>query len=135
MSEDTVVPYLENYEYDDGGNLVSVRHVGAQNYTRTLIVDASSNRAQATSEYAPLGIEDAFDENGNRRVLARGQDLYWTARDQLARAVVVRRESPGNDEERYAYRSDGARLRKRRSWWVGTSERTSEALYLPGIER
>ena len=122
--------YRQHYSYDAGGNLLTLRHIGEQNYTRSLTVAEHSNRA-VPSPGDPLA---AFDANGNLLQLQPGQPLLWNARNQLHSARQVGREDGDNDEEHYRYGGDGLRLRKVVTRVVAGRTQTSETRYLPGLE-
>lgn len=121
--------YGQQYHYDASGNLLSLRHVGQQDYTRSLNVAADSNRAVP----APGNPLEAFDGNGNLLQLAPGQPLQWNARNQLHSTRQVAR-TDGDDEEHYRYGGNRLRLRKVISRRVAGRQRRSETRYLPGLE-
>jgi insecticidal toxin complex protein TccC len=123
--------YRQHYEYDASGNLLELRHVGQQSYTRTLDVADHSNHA-VPAPGDPVG---AFDANGNLLELAAGQPLHWNARNQLHRTRQVAREEGMDDEEHYRYGSDGLRLRKVSTRLVAGRLQFNETRYLPGLER
>lgn len=122
--------YRQHYTYDAGGNLLTLRHIGEQNYTRSLTVAEHSNRA-VPSPGDPLA---AFDANGNLLQLQPGQPLLWNARNQLHGSRQVGREDGDNDEEHYRYGGDGLRRRKVVTRVVAGRTQTSETRYLPGLE-
>ena len=122
--------YRQHYDYDASGNLVELRHVGQQSYTRTMNVSDRSNHA-VPSPADPL---TAFDTNGNLRQLGAGQPLQWNARNQLHCTRQVARERGENDEEHYRYGSDGLRVRKVVTRVVAGRVQHSDTRYLPGLE-
>ena len=125
--------YTQTYSYDEAGNLLEMRHVGAQSFTRTMRVASDSNRS------VPEGESDAdfaagFDANGNLQELVRGQLLSWDARNQLQHVTAVKREDGPDDTETYVYDGGGQRCRKVRSAQTDSRTLTSEVRYLPGLE-
>ncbi|RRV06665.1 RHS repeat protein, partial [Pseudomonas sp. v388] len=82
--------YTQNYDYDAAGNLLQMRHVGAQNFTRTLRVAENSNRSLPEGE-VDVDFAEAFDANGNLLQLVRGQTLDWDVRNQLQQITTVSR--------------------------------------------
>src|SRR4051812_32986937 len=40
-----IANYRQSYDYDAAGNLLQIRHVGAQTFTRTMLVAPDSNRS------------------------------------------------------------------------------------------
>lgn len=126
-----IANYTQSYEYDAGGNLLQMRHVGAQPFTRVMRVAPNSNRSLPEGE---LDFEAGFDANGNLQQLVRGQDLSWDARNQLRQIITVQRYEGPSDSEVYIYDGNGQRCRK-----VSTTQAASRALinevrYLPGLE-
>ncbi|WP_409077249.1 RHS repeat domain-containing protein, partial [Pseudomonas cichorii] len=68
--------YTQSYDYDAAGNLLQMRHVGAQSFTRTMKVATDSNRSLPEGE-TDADFETGFDANGNLLQLIRGQALEW----------------------------------------------------------
>lgn len=125
--------YTQNYDYDAGGNLLEMRHVGAQSFTRRMKVDPNSNRSLPEGGLDP-NFEKGFDANGNLQQLIRGQDLRWDLRNQLRSVSAVERESSSNDEERYMYDGSGQRCRKIRSTLAKSRMLVGEVRYLTALE-
>ncbi|MBX8569828.1 hypothetical protein K5D36_09080, partial [Pseudomonas cichorii] len=92
--------YTQNYDYDSAGNLLQMRHVGAQNFTRTLRVAEDSNRSLPEDE-TDADFDTGFDPNGNQLQLIRGQTLAWDVRNQLQQITTVTRATETSDYERY----------------------------------
>lgn len=127
--------YTQHYQYDAGGNLFELRHVGNQSYTRSLAVDNDTNRALPLPDNgAPPDLSGGFDANGNRLLLDAGQSMHWDARNQLRSVDQVTRNENVNDAERYAYGGDGMRVRKVRTTLAGALTHIAETRYLPGLE-
>ncbi|WP_349969697.1 RHS repeat-associated core domain-containing protein [Pseudomonas caspiana] len=125
--------YTQNYEYDAGGNLLEMRHVGAQLFTRTMEVAPHSNRSLPADE-VDVDFENGFDANGNLLQLVRGQDLSWDARNQLRQITTVRRDDGPSDIETYIYDGGGQRCRKISSAQTQSRTLITEVRYLPGLE-
>ncbi|MCV4266769.1 RHS repeat domain-containing protein [Pseudomonas capsici] len=125
--------YTQTYDYDSAGNLLQMRNVGAQAFTRTMRVTPDSNRSLPAGE-VDTDFNEAFDANGNLLQLIRGQTLEWDVRNQLQQITTVTRATEASDHERYIYDGQGQRCRKISS--VQTSSRTlsNEVRYLPGLE-
>lgn len=122
--------YRELYEYDGSGNLLSLRHIGQPQWTRTFTVAPDSNRALPE----PADPATGFDPNGNLLELGPGQPLHWSARNQLLGTRQVARGEGGDDEEHYRYGADGQRVRKVVTRRVAGRMQRSETRYLPGLE-
>ncbi|MHA6195509.1 RHS repeat domain-containing protein [Pseudomonas wadenswilerensis] len=122
--------YRQEYEYDASGNLLSLKHVGQQPYTRSMNVADHSNRAVP----APGDPLTAFDPNGNLLDLDAGQPLQWNARNQLHSTRQVARPDGEDDQEHYRYGGDGLRVRKVCTRLVAGRMRLNETRYLPGLE-
>lgn len=126
-----LVNYNQSYTYDSGGNLISLRHVGACTYTREMLVEPHSNR----SVLKDVGyFAAAFDANGNQQQLQPGQCLSWDQRNQLREVTPVERVDTVNDVERYIYDGSGQRVRKIRSTEARSVTHQAEVRYLPGLE-
>ena len=128
-----IANYTQSYEYDAGGNLLEMRHVGAQLFTRTMRVALDSNRSLPADE-VDVDFENGFDANGNLLQLVRGQDLSWDTRNQLRHITTVQRDDGPSDIETYIY--DGGAQRCRKVSSAQTQNRTliNEVRYLPGLE-
>jgi len=125
--------YTQAYDYDAGGNLLQMRHVGAQNFTRTLRVAPDSNRSLPEGE-VEVEFDAGFDANGNLLQLVRGQSLSWDARNQLQQITTLHRDEEPDDTERYVYDGQGQRCRKIGSTQAQNRTLTNEVRYLPGLE-
>ncbi|HEY1749690.1 MAG TPA: SpvB/TcaC N-terminal domain-containing protein [Caulobacteraceae bacterium] len=92
--------YAETFAYDDGGNMVRLRHQAAHgDWISELPVEALSNRLAG----AP------YDAAGNLLALD-GAQLSWDVRGRLAAATLVARPGGDDDGERYLYDADGERM-------------------------
>ncbi|MBX8498152.1 RHS repeat domain-containing protein [Pseudomonas cichorii] len=129
--------YTQTYDYDAGGNLQQLTHVGSQNHSRTLVTASHSNRSLPVVNNQPPSEEEiaaAFDANGNLLALQAGQTLNWDLRNQLQEVKPVVRESGLDDSERYIYDASGQRLRKVRTTQAKAVTHLAEVRYLPGLE-
>jgi len=127
--------YRQHYRYDAGGNLLELRHLGAQNYTRTFQVAPHSNRTLPVENSSIAdNFDSAFDANGNLAQLQPGQLLSWNLRNQLSLVNPVSREAAPDDSERYIYDASGSRLRKVRHNQASGRSLQAEVRYLPGLE-
>jgi insecticidal toxin complex protein TccC len=129
--------YTQQYEYDAGGNLQTLVHVGAQNHTRSFATSQISNRSLLQTAEQPPSEEQitaGFDAAGNLRELQPGQVLSWDLRNQLSQVTPVKRESAANDSEVYRYDAAGMRVRKVRTSQARTVTHLGEVRYLPGLE-
>ncbi|WP_339499595.1 C2H2-type zinc finger protein [Pseudomonas silesiensis] len=130
-----LVNYREEYDYDAGDNLLELRHLGEQPFTRRWAVAADSNRSLIVHDGDPLpDFARAFDGNGNQTHLLRGQLMQWDARNQLHQVSPVQREDGPDDTELYRYGGGGKRLRKVRCALTAGRSVLSEVRYLPGLE-
>lgn len=125
--------YTQHYDYDIAGNLLQMRHVGAQPFTRTLRVAPLSNRSLPEGE-VDVDFDTAFDANGNSLQLVRGQTLEWDLRNQLQQITTVTRATAANDNEHYIYEGQGQRCRKIHSAQTSSRTLSHEVRYLPGLE-
>ncbi|WP_122604007.1 RHS repeat domain-containing protein [Pseudomonas viridiflava] len=125
--------YTQTYDYDAAGNLLTMRHVGEQSFTRTMRVAPDSNRSLPEGE-VDTDFADSFDANGNLLHLIRGQSLGWDVRNQLHQIITVQRESGLSDKERYVYDGQGQRVRKINSAQASGRTLINEVRYLPGLE-
>ncbi|RMQ47354.1 YD repeat-containing protein [Pseudomonas cichorii] len=125
--------YTQNYDYDAGGNLLQMRHVGAQSFTRTMRVALDSNRSLSEGE-TDADFESGFDANGNLLQLVRSQALEWDLRNQLQQITTVTRATKASDHERYIYDGQGLRCRKINSAQASNHTLVGDVRYLPGLE-
>ena len=130
-SPDQFANYTQRYNYDAGGNLVRLQHVGAHSHTREMQIAAFSNRGVVKNQGEP---DAAFDANGNVQQLQPGQALAWDLRNQLRQVTPVERTEAANDTERYTYDSAGQRVRKTRFTQARNRTHQAEVRYLPGLE-
>lgn len=123
--------YTQTFTYDAGGNLTTLRHVGARSFTREMDVAALSNRSVIKGE---LDLDTAFDGDGNLLQLQPGQRLEWDARNQLRQVTPVERAGADDDYECYIYDAGGQRVRKLRCTQAHGVTHRAQVRYLPGLE-
>ena len=128
-----IANYTQTYDYDAAGNLLEMRHMGAQSFTRTMRVAPDSNRSLPEGE-SDADFAAGFDANGNLQALVRGQSLSWDARNQLRQVTSIKRDDGPDDTETYVYNSKGQRCRKVNSAHTGSRTLTCEVRYFPGLE-
>jgi len=127
--------YTQHYRYDEAGNLLELKHEGAQPYSRAMQIAEDSNRSLPWQEgEAPPDFGAQFDANGNLQTLTAGQPLRWDARNRLLEVNALTRTDGANDHERYAYDAGGMRLRKTATAQAKTVQHSREVRYLPGLE-
>lgn len=131
-----LLPYSESYLYDQGGNMLELRHVrDGNNYTRRFAVDESSNRSlPRTEKLSTPEFITRFDAAGNLLFLQPGSTLQWGLRNQLRKIIAVTRADEDNDEEVYIYDGGDQRARKLRTSKTQGTLRRDEVYYLPGLE-
>jgi RHS repeat-associated protein len=147
--------YLEQYEYDEVGNFISLIHRGsdpanpgwtrAYTYNETSQLERSrkSNRltrttvGSITEAYSIDG--DGYDPHGNMLHMPQLQIMQWDFRDQLCmtqRQKVNDQDAEGiqkqGERTYYVYDATGQRLRKVTEHPNGT--RKDERIYLGGFE-
>lgn len=125
--------YTQSYDYDRAGNLLQMRHLGAQPFTRTMLVATDSNRSLPEAEM-DVGLAEGFDANGNLLHLVRGQALEWDTRNRLRQITSVARATAVSDHQRYVYDGAGQRCRKIDQVLAAGRTLSSEVRYLPGLE-
>ena len=127
--------YTQTYSYDDGGNLIELRHQrdGASR-TRRMYIDDQSNRGvrRETGDDEP-DFSNWFDLHGNQRRLRHGPTLHWNKRDELEHIDLVVRPDSANDAEYYRY-SQGVRVFKRHETFAPGANHFHQVRYLPGLE-
>lgn len=124
--------YSQSWCYDAGGNLLEQRHSGKP--THFMDIDPVSNRGLTRVEGQVPDFDAGFDDNGNLSVLAPGQPMCWTVRNELGEILLVSRADGQNDSERYVYDAAGMRVRKVRVAQAASVTRKAEVRYLPGLE-
>ncbi len=131
--------YIQTFDYDAGGNLeILHHHADSASRTERTAVATLSNRSlpwgDGIESPGDSEIDAAYDACGNLKVLQRGQTLHWDARNRLRQVDQVVREDEPADTEIYVYDGDDQRVRKIRTAYTGTLNRTHETRYLPGVE-
>ncbi|WP_432218662.1 RHS repeat domain-containing protein [Pseudomonas kribbensis] len=128
--------YQQTYEYDLGGNLRNLIHVGPQSHGRKLQPTSYSNRSLPYEDTPPTDaqIEAAYDRRGNLLQLEPRRLLSWNLRNQLQSVSPVERASGLNDQELYLYDGNSQRVRKIRSSLTGARILVADVRYLPGLE-
>jgi len=145
LDSNQYVAYSRNYIYDDSGNLSTLTHTGAGNFTRTMITETTSNRSvqqNADGPQIPDEVASWFDSNGNLlklQVDASGTDgLAWDGSDNLQSVTLVNRSADVTQNDRELYQYCGSqRVRKQtRTLLNGESGlwEVNEVRYLPGLE-
>ncbi|WP_249485430.1 RHS repeat domain-containing protein [Pseudomonas sp. HS6] len=128
--------YQQTYEYDPGGNLLNLIHVGSQSHGRKLQPASYSNRALLYEDVPPddAQIEAVYDRRGNLLALEPGWMLSWNLRNQLQSVSPVERASGVNDRETYLYDGSSQRVRKIRALQTGARTLIADVRYLPGLQ-
>lgn len=142
------VNYTRNYNYDDSGNLSTLKHTGAASFTRTMTTESFSNRSAQQNDGGPQTPDEVtgwFDGSGNMLTLqARvpvtadsGLDpLVWDGSNNLQSVTVLSRSNGDSDREIYQY-SGSRRVRKQTRTLVNGDSKlwsVDEVRYLPGLE-
>jgi RHS repeat-associated protein len=134
ITDQTLRRYAETYQYDEVGNLVTVKHTvpadTASGWTRHYECFADSNRLHYTwtgSDRTATQIEYRYDTHGNMLNLLNvtaGQFLRWDHRDMIGSIDRI-----GGGAAHYQY--DAAKQRTRKLLKHGIVE---ERIYLGGYE-
>ena len=149
LSDDSqYVNYTRSYQYDDSGNLQTLKHSGTASFTRTMTTESTSDRSVQQNDGGPQtpdAVAGWFDANGNLLTLQarapvtddNGLDpLVWDGSNNLQSVTVLSRSSGDNNREIYQY-SGSQRVRKQtRSLANDDSQlwNVDEVRYLPGLE-
>ncbi len=131
-----LVNYVQRFEYDAAGNLLSRQHSNAAGLR--MAVSGTSNRALPGRPDGSLPdeaqIAAAHDGCGNLLRLEGIAEMHWNPRNQLAGVRQVTRDSGSDDHERYVYSADGNRVRKVSVAQARSRSLHTEVRYLPGLE-
>ncbi|WP_314417992.1 RHS repeat-associated core domain-containing protein [Pseudescherichia vulneris] len=142
------VNYTRSYRYDDSGNLATLKHAGAGNFTRIMTTDTTSNRSVQQNDGGPQtpdAVGSWFDGSGNLLTLQarvpvtddNGLDpLVWDGSNNLHSVTLMSRSSGDSDREMYQY-SGSQRVRKQTRTLVNGETQlwsVDEVRYLPGLE-
>ncbi|WP_235855217.1 RHS repeat protein [Kosakonia quasisacchari] len=134
----TYTNYSRTYTYDNAGNLTKIQHsapASGNNYTTSITVSDRSNRAViSTLTEKPADVEALFTAGGQQKLLLPGQNLLWTARQELQKVTPVTRDGAADDNESYRYDASSQRIVKVTSQLTGNSTQTKKVIYLPGLE-
>jgi RHS repeat-associated protein len=117
-SPEALQRYMEEYDYDGVGNILSLRHIGGavERWTRRYQYAADSNRLLATSLPGDGANEFSapytYDAHGNMTTLLPLPLMQWDFKDQLQASSrqVVNAGTP--ETTYYVYDAAGQRVRK-----------------------
>ncbi|MGE0791303.1 MAG: SpvB/TcaC N-terminal domain-containing protein [Sandaracinaceae bacterium] len=137
-----VIRYRRVYDYDEAGNLRGWLHrpEGASPGARLSVekrVASDSNRSFPAFGFDGLPSGDPsshFDARGQLVGLPNVRAMEWSATELLRRVVLIPRPDATDDDERYDYAADRARVRKTRRRLVEGAMETVETVYLDGCE-
>lgn len=134
----TYTHYTRTYHYDSAGNLTRIRHSApatGNSYTTEMTVSDRSNRAVTSVLTAQASdVDSLFTAGGQQKQLMLGQQLTWTARNELLKVSPVIRDGSTDDWESYRYDSRSQRVMKSSQQKTAGSIRTQRVIYLPGLE-
>ena len=125
----TLHGYTQHFSYDKGHNITKVSTRGDTDQTISFLVDNSSNRSAVNPATAEQ-LNAMFDAQGNQIQLAGAdnqQKMFWDAKNQLQKVVLVDRNGDKDDAEYYQYDHTGQRFRK-------VTERYSKDLNTVNVE-
>jgi len=126
--------YIQNYTYDESGNLTTLNH-GAQATTRTNTIQLNNNQILSSGYGYATPKSYRYDANGNMTTLDGRQGVKWNYRNNMSSAIILERENAPNDAEYYVYNTLGQRVRKvQEQKGVNNSTTIKEVIYLGGIE-
>jgi RHS repeat-associated protein len=133
--------YKEQYSYDKSGNMYRLGHYNNTSslaFSRDIRVDQYTNRAVLVDDpNNPPVITNYFDVNGNQIVLEHLKEISYNYRDNISKAVVIKRTGGTDDAEYYVYDSQGNRVRKVSEKVINTTTGAVEVedkIYLGGVE-
>jgi len=131
-------PYVRTYDYDRGGNLTRIRHdapaTGHRHTTAITVSDRSNRGVLSTLTDRPEEVDALFTASGQQMQLQPGQNLAWTARNELLSVTPVVRDGSTDDRESYRYDGGRQRILKVNVQKKKTGTETRRTLYLPGLE-
>jgi RHS repeat-associated protein len=133
--------YRTGYDYDDSGNLTTVRFFappdqpGAR-WTRSISVDTASNRAVDSDTLGSQPISAFFDAAGNQTRTGGLPALIWDYRNRLRRTVLVDRGAGAQPDAQYqAHDGSGLRVRKTTQRLIASGGlRIEDTFYFGGLE-
>ncbi|MGK7396938.1 MAG: SpvB/TcaC N-terminal domain-containing protein [Candidatus Cyclobacteriaceae bacterium M3_2C_046] len=127
--------YIRQYDYDEAGNLVQIRHIGQNSFTRNVKVSDTSNRSISDEMDHTTPVEDYFDPAGNLLQLEHLQGIAWNYRNQIASVTIVERNGE-NDMEYYVYNASSQRTRKIKETYSSSGDLLwkEDKIYLGGVE-
>ncbi|MEJ5059171.1 MULTISPECIES: RHS repeat domain-containing protein [unclassified Pseudomonas] len=127
--------YVQTFDYDKGGNLRKLVHVGARQYSRHMSTAPESNRSLSVPvDGSEPDFSASFDLNGNLKRLQAGPEMDWDLRNQLQEVTLVCRPDGANDREQYVYDGGGQRVRKITTTQAKNVIHFAEVLYLRDLE-
>ncbi len=131
--------YVERYDYDPVGNILTMIHQAAANgsWTRRYDYEATSNRLRATTlpgdSDGMFSAKYAYDAHGNMASMPHLPTMEWDFKDQLRASQRQVINNGGTGEKTfYVYDASGQRVRKVTETLNGA--RKMERIYLGGFE-
>jgi hypothetical protein len=118
-SPEALQTYLEEYSYDNVGNILSIRHVGGalERWTRRYHYAAENDRLLATSLPGDgpneFSARYSYDAHGNMTMMPHLPLLQWDFNDQLqASSAQVVSTTTRRKRPYYVHNAAGERVRK-----------------------
>ena len=126
-----VINYTEKYAYDQVGNILSITHLTAANWTRLYSYPDGSNQLAGTSAPGdPVGtFSDSYTYTGNGAMnhMTHLPVIEWDYADRMRHAY----KGPGGGDVFFTYDAGGQRVRKVS---VPTTTTINERIYVGGWE-
>lgn len=105
--------YTQNYAYDKLGNILSLQHIGVNNFTRQFNYGISNNQLNSVS-IGNTTYAYTYDANGNQLTETSSRKWEWNAGDMPTCFYV---EANGNVTQYTQYLYDGAGKRVKKLVW------------------
>ncbi len=131
--------YSQNFQYDEAGNIMQIRHLAAgNNWTRNYSCETDTNRLISTQIGTNNYQYSYHPQHGYMTAMPHLEEVGWNFKEEVVRTVRQRLTDDGTPETTYyQYDNQGQRLRKITEKHAGaglTPERKEERVYLAGYE-
>lgn len=108
--ESVTTAYTQNYAYDKMGNILSLQHIGANNFTRNFNYNSNHNKLESI-DIGATNYAFTYDANGNQLAETTSRKFEWDYADRM-RSFYVEASGSITQYTHYLYDASGNRVKK-----------------------